>query len=103
MFGIGLTSEGESEIVRSKCSQYWLLLQNDPYSLESFFQQMEENPFSVPKTACTPDPHTVNSLSLIYSKPKEAFTKDLSYFNKQRRVKKDERKPGQGKRSQKQH
>lgn len=74
----------ESSIIVSKCSQYYGLLRDDPYTLEQQFAQFGERTFELTEDSFQPSEKDINSLVLIYKRPAETFTKELSYFSMKR-------------------
>lgn len=68
----------------SKCAQYYGMLQDDPEVLERQFLEFAERVQVMPDEVFSSSIHDLNSLVVIYKKPQETFTKDLSYFWTQR-------------------
>ena len=84
LFGLVFDQQKESPVIFGKCAFYYGILKQDPSSLEKHFLDFSNQLFDVPEDVYTSDPGEINSIALIYNKPPESFTKNLSYFSMQR-------------------
>jgi len=81
-----LNSEGESYVVVSKVKLYWTAMQNDIRDFEKTFTEFFEslNVQDNDSGSSLENYVNINTLSIIYHKPAESFTKPLKYFINQR-------------------
>lgn len=86
LFAYFLNSENESYVVVSKVKLYWTAMQKDVKQFERTFCEFFEV-LNIEKEKIEPtleDYININTLSVIYNKPAESFTKPLKYFINQR-------------------
>lgn len=86
LFSYVLNSEGESYVVISKVKLYWTAMQEDIKKFDHNFCEFFEtlNVETVEVEISREDYAKINTLSVIYNKPAESFTKPLKYFVAQR-------------------